>query len=102
MQLFLVEGRYNNPIPAGGVDLDYLIDEELKKIRKRIKDEDILFWGIKENLSGLFFVMKAKDKEEVELFVKNDLLYEKGIVTYKIEKFMCRGCDEKFKYWFDN
>ncbi|MCR4942995.1 MAG: hypothetical protein K5986_00700 [Clostridium sp.] len=100
MKLFLVEGNYKNPIPLGGLKLDNLMKKYLDIIREETKDERILFFGMKKDLTGTLLIMKGKDIEEIEKVTKSDLLYKKHILVYNIKEFICKEYNEKFNDWF--
>ncbi len=95
MRYFFVEGKFNNPIPVGGVKLDSLVKTHLKRINDEMKEGRILFTAYKKDNSGLVLFMKAEEKKDVEKFMYEDPLYKNKVQLYRIIELSIKDVNEK-------
>ncbi len=101
MKYFLIEGMFFNPIPVGGIELDVLIHEHLKRLEQKVTEDKILFAGPKRDNSGVIIVMKGESSAEIEEFLNNCPLAIKKVQYYKITEFKCKNANEKVLNWFE-
>lgn len=101
MKYFLIEGMFYNPIPVGGIELDVLIHEHLKRLEEKVTEGKILFAGPKRDNSGVIIVMKGESSAEIEEFLNNCPLTIKKVQYYKITEFKCKNANEKVLNWFE-
>lgn len=99
MKYFLVEGKFNNPIPVGGVKLDSLVKEHLKRLNNEVKEGRILFTSSKKDNSGVIFFMKAEERHDVDKFIAEDPLYIKEVQFYTVIELSIKDVDEKIADW---
>ena len=99
MRYFLVEGKFNNPIPVGGSKLDLLVKEHLKKLNNEVKEGRILFTSSKKDNSGVVFLIKAEKRQDVDSFLDEDPLNKNEVQFYKVTELLIKDVDEKIKDW---
>ena len=98
--------------------MKYFIVEGILKIKDEI-DEDtmkkhmnysqkamdnglILMSGLKENMSGGVFIMKAEDIEKVENYLSAEPLKLSGIQDYNVIEFLPHYFNQSPSEWFNN
>lgn len=99
MRYFLVEGKFNNPIPVSGLKLDALVKQHLEKLKNEVKNSHILFTASKTNNTGIVFLMKCEEKIDLEIFINNDPLNEKEVQKYTVTELKINDINEKIIDW---
>ncbi|MBE6046829.1 MAG: hypothetical protein E7213_00185 [Clostridium sp.] len=99
MRYFLVEGKFNNPIPVSGLKLDALVKQHLEKLKNEVENSHILFTASKTNNTGIVFLMKCEEKIDLEIFINNDPLNEKEVQKYTVTELKINDINEKIIDW---
>lgn len=98
MKYFVIQGMLKNSDEM----TDTIMKEHIAYTQKVMDAGQILMSGLKGDMSGGLFLMKAESLEEVEQYLHNEAFYKGGIQEYAITEFMPHYCNENPKEWFDN
>ena len=95
MKHFIIEGKIINAD---------LINDDIMKVhmaysQKAMDTELILMAGLKSDMSGGIFMMKAEDIKIVEAYLENEPLRINGIQEYKITEFSMHYVNECSNEW---
>lgn len=96
MQYFIVEGI----LKSTHVD-DVLLKEHISYTQKAMRKNMYLLSGLKQDQTGGIFIIKAKDKEALQLYLDNEPFFKAGIQTYKITPFDAHYTQESIASWFE-
>lgn len=96
MKYFIVEGIIKN------ADLinDDIMKQHMAYSQKAMDEGLILMSGLKEDMSGGLFVMKAEDAKKVEDYLSFEPLKVHGIQEYKIIEFSPHYFNQSPSEWF--
>lgn len=96
MKYFIVEGNLKSFDPID----DTIMKEHMDYSGKAMKEGSILMTGLKEDMSGVIFIMKAEAPEEVEKYLSKEPLKIHDIQEYKVTEFSPHYFNESPKEWF--
>lgn len=96
MKYFIVEGNLKNSEPID----NNIMKEHMAYSGKAMKDGSILMTGLKEDMSGVVFIMKTETPEEVEEYLSKEPLKIHDIQEYKVTEFSPHYFNESPKEWF--
>ena len=98
MKYFIVEGILKSQNPV-----DENIMKEHMAYSKVAMDEGlILMSGLKDDMSGGLFVMKAESREEVEEYLSLEPFKLAGIQDYNVIEFSPHYFNQSPNEWFNN
>lgn len=83
MKNFIVEGILTNP----NLINDNIMKEHMAYSQKAMDSGLILMSGLKSDMSGGLFIMRAESIEEIEAYLTNEPFKVHGIQEYKITEF---------------
>jgi uncharacterized protein YciI len=83
MKYFIVEGIIKNQNPVD----DNTMKEHMAYSQKAMDEGLILMAGLKTNMSGGIFIMKAESIEKVENYLSNEPFKLAGIQDYSVIEF---------------
>ena len=97
MRYFMVEGLIKNP------DLinDDIMKEHMAYSQKAMDKGLILMSGLKSNMSGGVFIMKAESIEKVEDYLSQEPLKLSGIQDYRVIEFAPHYFNQSPSEWFN-
>lgn len=95
MKHFIIEGKITN------ADLinDDIMKAHMAYSQKAMDTDLILMAGLKSDMSGGIFMMKAEDIKRVEAYLQNEPLRVNGIQEYKITEFAMHYVNECSNEW---
>lgn len=95
MAHFIIEGKIVN------ADLinDNIMKEHMAYSQKAMDAGLILMAGLKSDMSGGLFMMKAEDIKRVEEYLENEPLRVNGIQEYKITEFSMHYVNKSSSEW---
>lgn len=97
MKYFIVEGILKNPNK-----IDENIMKEHMAYSQRAMDEGlILMSGLKSDMSGGLFVMKAESIETVKDYLSNEPFKNYGIQDYQLTEFEPHYFNQSPNEWFN-
>ena len=97
MKYFIVEGIIKNPNK-----IDENIMKKHKAYSQKAMDEGlILMSGLKQDMSGGLFVMKAESIEIVENYLSDEPFKKYGIQDYKLIEFEHHYFNQSPSEWFN-
>ena len=96
MKYFIVEGNLKSSDPID----DNIMKEHMNYSGKAMKEGSILMTGLKEDMSGVVFIMKAENPEKVEEYLSKEPLKIHDIQDYKVTEFSPHYFNESPKEWF--
>lgn len=97
MKHFIIEGTLKNP------DLinDNIMKEHMAYSQKAMDKGLILMSGLKSDMSGGMFFMKAEGLEDIERYLADEPLKVNGIQEYKVIEFSPHYFNEAPSEWFN-
>lgn len=97
MKYFVIEGILTNP------DLinDDIMKEHMVYTQKAMDKGLILMSGLKSNMSGGLFIMKANTIEEIKDYLSNEPFKARDIQDYNITEFSPHYCNQSPSEWFN-
>ncbi|SCK03216.1 Uncharacterised protein [uncultured Clostridium sp.] len=97
MKYFVVEGTITN------ADLmnDNIMKEHMAYSQKAMDEGLILMSGLKEDMSGGLFVMKAESPKTLEIYLNNEPLKVYNIQEYKVIEFSPHYFNQYPNEWFN-
>lgn len=96
MKYFIIESIIKN---ADLMDENNM--EEHKTYTQKAMDEGlILITGLKEDMSGVVFIMKSESIEKVEAYLANEPFKVYGIQDYKVIEFLPHYINQSSSEWF--
>jgi uncharacterized protein YciI len=98
MKYFIVEGIIKNPNP---IDEDTM-KEHMAYTQKSMDEGLILMSGLKVNMSGGLFVMKAESLEKVEDYLSAEPFKIADIQDYHVIEFSAHYFNQSPSEWFNN
>lgn len=96
MKYFIVEGNLKSSDPID----DNIMKEHMDYSGKAMKEGSILMTGLKEDMSGVVFIMKAENPEKVDEYLSKEPLKIHDIQDYKVTEFCPHYFNESPKEWF--
>ena len=97
MKYFLVEGNLKSSNPIA----DNIMKEHMDYSGKAMEKGLVLMTGLKEDMSGVIFVMKAEVPEKVYEYLSNEPLKIHGIQDYKVTEFSPHYFNPSPQEWFN-
>lgn len=97
MKYFIVEGIIKN---ADLMD-ENKMKEHMAYTQKAMDENLILMSGLKEDMSGAVFVMKAESIEKLEDYLANEPFKVCGIQDYKFIEFSAHYFNQSPSEWFN-
>ncbi|MBO3444926.1 YciI family protein [Clostridium sp. CCUG 7971] len=98
MKYFIVEGIIKNSDPID----ENTMQEHMVYSKKAMDEGLILMSGLKENMSGGIFVMKAESLEKVEDYLSDEPFKLSGIQDYQVIEFSPHYFNQSPSEWFNN
>ena len=98
MKYFIIEGilKAQNSIDEN------TMKEHIAYSKKAMDEGLILMSGLKSNMSGGLFIMKAESVEKVENYLSSEPFKLAGIQDYKITEFSPHYFNQSPNEWFNN
>lgn len=98
MKYFIIEGilKAKNPIDEN------IMQEHMAYSKKAMDEGLILMSGLKSNMSGGLFIMKAESVEKVENYLSSEPFKISGIQDYNITEFSPHYFNQSPNEWFNN
>lgn len=96
MKYFMVEGTLKNP---NKID-DNIMKEHMAYTQKAMDEGLILMSGLKSDMSGGLFVMRAESIETVKEYISNEPFKTYNIQDYKIVEFDPHYFNQSPSEWF--
>ena len=97
MKYFIIEGF----LKAADKISDDIMKEHMAYTGKAIEAGMILTSGLKADMSGGIFVMKADDLKEIEVYLSKEPFKVYGIQDYKITEFEPHYFNQSPSEWFN-
>ena len=97
MKYFMVAGNLKTSEPIE----NNIMQEHMAYSGKAMENGLILMTGIKEDMSGVIFVMKAEKSESVEEYLSHEPLKINGIQEYKFIEFSPHYFNPSPEKWFN-
>ncbi|BBF43403.1 hypothetical protein lbkm_2091 [Lachnospiraceae bacterium KM106-2] len=96
MKYYVVEGSLKNQEKM----TDEIMKEHMAYTGKRMEDGRILLSGLKKDMSGGIFIMKAESREELESYLEQEPFHQNGIQDYKVTEFDAHYFKTENETWF--
>jgi uncharacterized protein YciI len=96
MKYFMVEGTLKNP---NKID-DNIMKEHMAYTQKAMDEGLILMSGLKSDMSGGLFIMKAESIETLKDYISNEPFKTYGIQDYRIMEFDPHYFNQSPSEWF--
>lgn len=97
MKYFIVEGMIKN----ADLSDDNIMKEHMAYTQKAMDNGSILISGLKEDMSGGIFVMKAKSLSDLEAYLNSEPFKVNGIQDYKVTEFAAHYFNEEIDKFFE-
>ena len=97
MKYFIVEGMIKNQNPVD----ENTMKEHMAYSQKAMDKGLILMSGLKSNMSGGVFIMKAESIEKVEDYLSQEPLKLSGIQDYRVIEFAPHYFNQSPSEWFN-
>ena len=97
MKYFIVEGMIKNQNPVD----ENTMKEHMAYYQKAMDEGLILMSGLKSNMSGGVFIMKAESIEKVEDYLSQEPLKLSGIQDYRVIEFAPHYFNQSPSEWFN-
>ena len=97
MKYFIVEGI----LKIQGEVKDDIMKVHMTYTQKAMDSGLILMSGLKSNMSGGIFIMKAESSEEVEEYLAKEPFKVNGIQDYKVTEFSPHYFNKSPDKWFN-
>lgn len=97
MKYFIVEGMIKNQNPVD----ENTMKEHMAYSQKAMDEGLILMSGLKSNMSGGVFIMKAESIEKVEDYLSQEPLKLSGIQDYRVIEFAPHYFNQSPSEWFN-
>lgn len=97
MKYYIVEGILKNIEKMN----DEIMKEHMIYTGKAMESGRILMSGLKENMNGGIFIMKANSIEDIEEYLSNEPFKRYGIQDYKVINFEPHYINESPKEWLN-
>lgn len=97
MKYFIVEGI----LKSQGEVKDDIMKVHMTYTQKAMDSGLILMSGLKSNMSGGIFIMKAESSEEVEEYLAKEPFKVNGIQDYKVTEFSPHYFNKSPDKWFN-
>jgi len=98
MKYFIVEGIIKNPNPVD----ENTMKEHMAYTQKAMDEGLILMSGLKVDISGGLFIMKAESLEKVEDYLSAEPFKVSGIQDYRVIEFSAHYFNQSPSKWFNN
>ncbi|WP_092926361.1 YciI family protein [Romboutsia hominis] len=98
MKYFIVEGKLKSQNPID----ENIMKKHMAYSQKAMDEGLILMAGLKENMSGGLFVMKAESIEKIDEYLSNEPLKLSGIQDYNVMEFLPHYFNQSPSEWFNN
>lgn len=98
MKYFIVEGILKN---SDKISED-IMKEHMAYTQKAMDEGMILMSGLKSDMTGGIFVMKAESIEKLDSYLSNEPFKVYGIQDYKFVEFNAHYFNQSPKEWFNN
>lgn len=97
MKCFIVEGTIIKTDPVE----DNKMNEHIAYSQKAMDDGRIVMSGLKSDMSGGLFIMKAESLDQVEEYLLNEPLRVAGIQEYRIIEYSPHYINQSPGDWLD-
>lgn len=97
MKYFIVEGMLKN---SDKID-ENIMKEHMAYTQKAMDEGMILMSGLKSDMSGGIFVIKAESIEKLEAYLSNEPFKLYGIQDYKFTEFDTHYFNQSPSEWFN-
>ena len=97
MKYFMIEGTLTD---ADKIN-DDIMKEHMAYSQKAMDNGLILMSGLKSDISGGVFIMKAESIEKVEIYLSNESLKVNDIQDYSILEFLPHYFNQSPNEWFN-
>lgn len=98
MKYFIVEGTLTSSNPI----CDNIMKEHMSYSGKAMEKGLMLITGLKEDMSGVIFVMKGENLSKINEYLSNEPLKIHGFQDYKVTEFSPHYFNPSPKEWFHN
>ena len=98
MKYYMVEGII---LDAGKMD-DAIMKEHMAYTQKAMDKGLILLSGLKEDMSGGIFIMKADSGEEIGAYLAEEPFKKSGVQEYKVTEFQAHYFNGDPGAWFQS
>jgi len=98
MKYFIVEGIIKNADLAD----ENTMENHMAYSQKAMDEGLILMSGLKANMSGGVFIMKAESIEKIEDYLSSEPLKISGVQDYKLMEFSPHYFNQSPSEWFNN
>lgn len=96
MKYFMIEGTLTD---ADKIN-DDIMKEHMAYTQKAMDSGLILMSGLKSDMSGGLFIMKAEDINDITEYLNNEPFNKYEIQSYKVTEFDAHYFNESPKQWF--
>ena len=96
MRYFIVQGKIKNQDKMN----DSIMKEHMAYTQKAMNSGLILMSGLKSDMSGGIFVIKADSVEKINDYLNNEPFKVYGIQDYKVTEFDAHYFNESPSEWF--
>ena len=96
MRYFIVQGKIKNQDKMN----DSIMKEHMAYSKKAMNNGLILMSGLKSDMSGGIFVIKADSVEKINDYLNNEPFKVYGIQDYKVTEFDAHYFNESPSEWF--
>ena len=97
MRYFIVQGKIKNQDKMN----DSIMKEHMAYSQKAMDNGLILMSGLKSDISGGVFIMKAESIKKVEIYLSNEPLKVNDIQDYSILEFLPHYFNQSPNEWFN-
>ncbi len=97
MKYFIVQGTIKNQDKMN----DSIMKEHMAYSQKAMDDGLILMSGLKSDISGGVFIMKAESIDKVEKYLSNEPLKVNDIQGYSVVEFSPHYFNQSSNEWFN-
>lgn len=97
MKYFIIEGTLRSSDPID----DNIMKEHMSYSGKAMEEGFILMTGLKEDMSGVIFIMKTDEVSKVDEYLSNEPLKIHNIQDYKVTEFAPHYFNPSPTEWFN-
>lgn len=97
MKYFVIEGTLTTSEPMD----DSLMQNHIGYTQKAINQGQILLTGLKGDMSGGLFIMKAESSEQVHSYLASEPFQKEGLQTYEVTEFSPHYFNNSPADWFE-
>lgn len=96
MKYFIIEGFIKDAAKMN----DAIMEEHKKYTGKAMENGMTFMSGLKSDMSGGIFIMKADTLEDIENYLNNEPFKQNGIQEYKVTEFSAHYLNPSSNEWF--